>query len=643
MQSGKHSTRDRRYLRSFISITAVLLGLAFSSAGGAQQQASDGASAGGTAAPAPSTQGQKQDQSQNQNKEQNQSGKDAKKDPSKISSTPVPQTSSPGAPYDPGTVIQVHTRLVTLDIVATDAKGHAITDLQLKDFAVLEDGKPQQVRVFTFQHPVAPNPKVQLPTLPANVFTNIPRFHQSSAMNVILFDVMNTPITDQAYARGKVLHYLENMPANEPTAIYILGSKLKLVHDFTTDSPTLREAVQKTNIQSSLLLDSETDENPLPNAPNIPGAADAQIHLEQLRRTMRIDITLQALQTIAHALAGYEGRKNLIWISAAFPLTVDPNFTLDPATSADFDLMENHAGKVAKTAQVVTDSQVSIYPVDPRGLVGYSTFSAANGRAMSGPQLSNALLAESRRLTATHDTMNVLAENTGGKAFYNRNDIDKEIYDSVTDGSTYYMVGYYPENKKWDGKFRKVQVKVERPGVKLRYKLGYFASDPDPFLAKPSPKQRDRDLGEALSLDRPNSTSLFFAAGIIPPSEQTQNHVLINYAIAPHALMVNRGNDGLEHAEVECLAQAYNEKGKPVGTANVSTEQASMKPDTYQRVLQTGFPCRNQMDLPQGSYRLRLVVRDARTGMIGTSDAAVTVPALAALKPKDAKDEKKAQ
>ena len=462
-------------------------------------------------------------------------------------------------------------------------------------------------------------------------------------MNVILFDVMNTPLTDQAYARNKVLHYLDNMPANEPTAIYILGSKLKLVHDFTTDAAALREAVQKTNIQASLLLDSETEEDRLPNALNTPGSADAQMHLEQLRRSMRIEVSLKALQTIAQSLAGYEGRKNLIWISAAFPLSVDPNFTLDPSASADFDFMENHAGKVAKTAQVVTDSQVSIYPVDPRGLVGYSTFSAANGRAMSGPQFSNALQAESRRLTATHDTMNLLAENTGGKAFYNRNDIDKAIYDSVTDGSTYYMVGYYPENKKWDGKFRKVQVKVSRPGVKLRYKLGYFAFDPDPLLAKPSPKQRDRDLGEALTLDRPNSTSLFFAAGVIPPSEQTQNHVLINYAIAPHALSMNRGNDGLEHAEVECLAQAYNEKGKLVGTANISTAQASMKPETYQRVLQNGFPCRNQMDLPPGSYRLRLVVRDARTGMIGTSDAAVTVPALAALKPKDAKDEKKAQ
>lgn len=606
----------------------VSLCLAFSAHGGTQQ-ATDGTSATGTAASAPSS-GQQTSGSQPA-VSQPAGGQQA-----------AQKTTSLTSPYESSGVIQVHTRLVTLDVVATDAHGNAISDLKAKDFTVLEDGKPQSVRAFGFQHPIAPDPKRQVPALPPNVFTNIPQFPLGSALNVILMDVLNTPLADQAYARGKLLHYVDNMPPNEPTAVYILGSRLKLVHDFTIDHAALKEAVQATNIQSSLLLDGPEEEIPGAAGAAI-GAGDAQRNMEQLRRTMRIDMTLKALQTIAHTLAGYDGRKNLIWISAAFPLSIDPNFTLDPQSPTSFDDMENHSGKVAKTAQVMTDSQVAIYPVDPRGLVAYSTFSAASrGPGGGGREFGNALLAESRRLTATHDTMNVLAENTGGKAFYNRNDLDKAIYDSVTDGSTYYMLGYYPENKKWDGKFRKVQIKVNRPGIKLRYRLGYYASDPQPIAAKPNPKQRARDLGEALSLDQPNSTALFFAAGVLPPSAQTQNQVIINYSIAPRTLLVNPGNDGLEHAEVECLAQAYNEKGKPAGTANISTEQASMKPETLQKVLQTGFPCRNQMQLPAGSYRLRLIVRDARTGAIGTSDARVTVPPAVA-QTKAPQDTKKAQ
>ena len=124
---------------------------------------------------------------------------------------------------------------------------------------------------------------------------------------------------------------------------------------------------------------------------------------------------------------------------------------------------------------------------------------------------------ESHHLTASHDTMNLLAENTGGKAYYNRNDIDGAIRDGMNDGSTYYMLGYYPENKTWDGKFRKLQIKVGRAGVKLRHRLGYYAAEPQAIIST-NPKQRARDLANALTLDRPLSTGLFFEAAVMPPS-----------------------------------------------------------------------------------------------------------------------------
>src|SRR5260370_9091043 len=121
--------------------------------------------------------------------------------------------------------------------------------------------------------------------------------------------------------------------------------------------------------------------------------------------------------------------------------------------------------------------------------------------------------------------MNLLAENTGGKAFYNRNDLDKAIYDGVTDGSTYYLLGYYPENKKWDGKFRKVQIKATRGGVKLRYRLGYYAADPQPAEIKPNTNQLHRALGDALRLGGPPLTSPFFAAGECPPAPPRQTTI----------------------------------------------------------------------------------------------------------------------
>ena len=123
MQPSEQSRSDRRYLRSFVAITTVLLGLALSTTGGAQQQASDQASTGGTAASTTQNQSPKQEQTPSQSKDQNQpNGKVTKKDQSNVSTVPVPQVTSPSVPYDSGTVIKVHTRLVTLDVVATDSK-----------------------------------------------------------------------------------------------------------------------------------------------------------------------------------------------------------------------------------------------------------------------------------------------------------------------------------------------------------------------------------------------------------------------------------------------------------------------------------------------------------------------------------------
>jgi len=634
-----------RTLSSIICLVLLCIGFSAKANPGPQAPASNANST----ASSPE-QGQPTNQPQNNAQGTSQTGP-AAQTPAGSSSTPsqTPASASPSASggqgsavksvspnttYESGTVLQVHTRLVMIDVIASDDHGHAITDLKAKDFSLLEDGKPQTVRAFGFQHPVTPDPALKLPVLPPNVFTNLPLFPPSSAMNVILLDVLNTSLTDQAYARQKLLHYLDNMAPNEPTAVYIMGNELRMVHDFTNDHAALKEAVEKTKLESTLLAESPEDIIP-GSAGSAPGAGNAQREMEQTRRRIRIDKSLQALQTVAHALAGFEGRKNLIWISAAFPLTINPNISLEDDSEVNFDEVENHGQKVAKTAQILTDSQVAIYPVDPRGLATFSTFSAASaGPSGRNPSaFANSLAGDSRRLTAAHDTMNLLAENTGGKAFYNRNDLDKAIYDGVTDGSTYYLLGYYPDNKTWDGKFRKVQIKVNREGVKLRYRLGYYAADPQPVEIKPNLKQRDRDLGEALRLGAPISTSLFFEAAVMPPSPKNQNKVTISYAISPHSLQIKRGDDGLEHADLECVVQAYNEKGKPVNSV-LSTAQAAMKPETYEKVLKSGFPCRTQLELQPGSYQLRMAVRDSHTGLIGTSDGKVTVaPAVAEAKP----------
>jgi hypothetical protein len=276
------------------------------------------------------------------------------------------------------------------------------------------------------------------------------------------------------------------------------------------------------------------------------------------------------------------------------------------------------------------DAQIAMYPVDARGLMANSVFDASNpgrdkyGRSISRPgRLGAAISAENANLQNVHSTMQEMADRTGGRAFYNTNDIDGAIRKSIDDGSTYYTLAYYPENKNWNGKFRKIHVTVNKPGVKLRYRLGYYAVDPKAY-ANQAENQQAAAFALALDPDSPTATALLFHAMVIPPEAQKPNTVLVNFGVDPHAISFEQQADGLAHATVECTVQAFSAKGLLI-RGESSTIKAALKPETYARVMQETFPCQQAIDLKPGKYYLRLGVRDDNTGLIGTTAARVTV------------------
>jgi VWFA-related protein len=451
---------------------------------------------------------------------------------------------------------------------------------------------------------------------------------------------LNTTLPHQAYMREEMIRFLEKMPEGQPVAIYTLSSKLTLLQDFTSDPAVLKEAVKKFRGKSSVLMENPTggpEQELLPPgfADIMPAQALQSLMAFDAERTsfqmdIRIKTTLAAISGIARSLSGYPGRKNLIWISEAFPLNIDPNLEL---TGDVFAGTRNYGPEIAQAADAMLDAQIAIYPVDARGLPTPSFFQASNsGRDRMGRSISNnpqrlgtALSQDSAQLQAAHATMQEMADRTGGRAFYNRNDLDGAIKSGIEDGSTYYTLAYYPSNKNWTGKFRRIHVTVNQPGIKVRHRMGYYAVDPAVFVEQ-NKRQQASLFGEALSPDSPVSTGLKFQAGVLPPSEETKNKVLVNFALDPQAISFENQNDGLRHAMVDCVVQAYNAKGKYLKT-EASTINASLKPESFRRIMQTGFPCQQSIELPVGSYLLRLGVRDDRTGLMGTANAKVTVAA----------------
>jgi VWFA-related protein len=567
---------------------------------------------------------------------------------------------SPDSGYRSSTVLRYTTRLVVVDVIATDHKGNPVTDLKKEDFTLEEDGKGQQIDVFSFQTPAGTGPATAhvLPKLRPNIITNAPRYDVSRALTVLLLDGLNTETKNQVYARQQMVKFLEKLPVDQPIAVYALGTKLRLLQDFTSDPTVLKKAMMAMQMQSSPVLDdpSGIGGNNNPYAPGVleqmaalPNMLQAVQQFEQDNSTMqtdlRVQLTLSSLNALARTLAGYPGRKNLIWLTESFPLGNLANVIANASSStptvsnARSELNNrDYSVETAHTASILTDAQVAVYPVDVGALVGNQVYSnlgntdsngnylgrTASGRSPGGRRaMENELNRTGVQQLDAHSSMNDLADRTGGKAFYNRNDVENAIRATLDDGSTYYTLAYHPQNKEWNGKFRKISVKVHQSGVKLRYRLGYYALDPQAF-ARMEARERDLELGQALSLDFPVSTAVTFEARVFPPSEQTKNKVVVNYGIDPHAIVFESDANG-QHAEVDYALAAYSKAGQPV-KVEVQTLKTAFKPDVFEKIMRSYLPCQMQLQLPPGEYILRLGIRDDRTGLMGTITTSVTVP-----------------
>src|SRR5258708_5640580 len=212
-------------------------------------------------------------------------------------------------------VLRANTRLVVVDVVATDGKGQLLGDLKPGDLTMLEDGKIQKISNFTF-HPPGKTDVVLNSHLPANVVTNAPSF-QASSLNVLLLDTLNGDFAEQAYVKDQLLKYLSRAQFTRPIAIFALEDRLVLLHDSTTDAAVLKSAVEK--------FKPPARNN---NAETVQSRASAfSTHGDFHTNERDIATTLNQLNALAKTLAGYPGRKNLIWLSESFPINLFPDST----------------------------------------------------------------------------------------------------------------------------------------------------------------------------------------------------------------------------------------------------------------------------------------------------------------------------
>ncbi len=571
-------------------------------------------------------------------------------------------------------VLRKEIRLVLVDVVVTDKKGKPVRGLTKDDFALKEDSKPEEIAVFEWEGPTE-EPRPSPPPLPENVYTNRPEYHPPPGpLTIVLLDAVNTPQTDQVRMREEILQYLDShFTSGQRTAILALTDRLLVLQDFTADRDLLMAAVKKYTPKGSVLLgiresmtsrEEDQRRDLLRDVGSEYGAGDpalkaliedilqAEENFLAMTDKARMERTLAGLRALAQAVVGYPGRKNLIWVSAAFPSM----YAGDPYGRQQWSM----GGEMRRTAQLLQDARVAIYPVDPRGVKpafkpeSYREFKdrmdrAGRPKAFGGNPKASVPTASVRHpqynLVTSQMSMKTIADTTGGLAFYNRNDISNAVALALADGAAYYTLGYYPANKELDGKFRRIQVKLARKGLRLRYRKGYYATEM-PEAAEEAenkdgkvpegkgesgPEQRNaRQLRAALYHPLP-ATGLTFRAYVSPPEAaaraQVQEEIIkVEFWLEGGGLTFQPQGEGRQRIDLDFVLAAFTPQGVQVN--NVAQRfRRSLTPAEYQQALKTGMNYPMSIELEPGSYQLRLLVRDNPSGRLGRVDAPLRVAA----------------
>jgi VWFA-related protein len=587
-----------------------------------------------------------------------------------------PQASTP--PAAPPSSSQVETppvlrtaaRLVLLDVVVTDPQHAFVPGLKASDFTVLEDGKPQSVSGFAVHvPPAAPASAIPRPQLPPNQYTNFPFASQAPdrPVTIVLLDMLNTSGPDQQHARQQMIHFLKSLPLDRPTALFTLTSNLHMVQGFTGDSTTLVKAatdvLTKIPLLNSPEAQSEQEEigarqletmngptsvgpsgQPEPVGGFLPSSIptighairDAVVSQDNFQKVQRMALTVNALNVMARSVGGYSGRKNLLWLSGEFPVAFGPTLNpysetgaLNRSTAYDTNNQINdlrfETPPIELTSALLAAAQMAVYPIDVSGLsnpgtgldVSTATSSLSNSDLTNETQ--NANLRQTTTTWDVHEAMNDIARQTGGHAFYGTNDVNDAMSHAMDEGSSYYTLSYVPTNHDWNGKYRKLEVKVAHPKAQMTYRRGYYSVPEGHYTGD----RAAAAMASAMKFAVPVYTMLLLKVQVLPP-DATHKTVSIDYAVDARDIAFADGPDQRKVATLDFVATAWNKDLKLIAHQYDSTN-ASLRPEPFQRVMTTGIPFHQELNLEPGTYTLRIGVLDRTNQKIGTVDVPLTV------------------
>jgi VWFA-related protein len=551
--------------------------------------------------------------------------------------------SAPTADQEGKIKFRTQSILIQVPVVVTDKSGNHVHGLTKENFHVFENGKEQ--KISTFEEIVSTDKPLPVSATRPGEFSNLALSDQQPhTITVIAIDTINTPFLDQANGRRELIKFLaDNLNSGQVLALMIMTSRgIKVVQGLTGDTGQLIQILKKATGEvpetqglaqdEGLGVDAQVNSatGNLPDlsvgsngaGSNPQAAVNAFLSYPDtlyagFAQQRAIEETLNSFLGIAWSLSGVPGRKSLIWATGTFPFEISTPAQLPGG---------NLSPLYERTMQALTAAQISVYPVDIRGLVANSVNGSAVATAgfTAGGNTGRGTVQRNRDwvLQSSLMTLDTFADMTGGKAFYNTNDLASSFKRAADDGSSYYLAGYYLDTHNNNSGWRKLKVKVDKNDTEVRAREGFFVTN------------------TTMNPDNVRATDLTYALGT--PIEGTGVPVSLKWlgtsgdgAKKKTEFIVHMpadgvsiiGSNGQNHIDFDFAAAAYlvSKKAEKAALTIGKAVNANV-PDAQMASLRaSGIDMKNALELAPGNYVVRVVIRDTVTGKLGSVTAPLTV------------------
>ncbi len=518
-------------------------------------------------------------------------------------------------------VLRTQTNVVLVDVRVFDKSGKPVTDLQQSDFRVLEDGVPQTITSFSLEDVerlaqatgATERPQViDLEKLPPEV--NVAQVIQDHRLLVFFFDLSSMAPDELMRALKATSDFLkQRLTPADLIAVVTYTSSLRVVQNFTNDRDAL------TKVLHAMQIGEESSVLSAAGAVGEAGGTDAsgtEIVNQDLSDAFTPDETefnifntdekLAAIESLARMLRDVPGRKSVIHFSSGIQRTG----------------IENQA-QLRATMDAANQANVSLYTMDARGLAALPPGGDASTASPAGTAIysGSAVVSQVSSLQGSRETLASLAADTGGRTFYDLNDFGPAFEEVQRENSSYYLLGYTPSNTRSDGRFRRIRVEVDRPGLKVQARPGYFA--PKDFRQF-TREDKEVQLEQAMDLDVP-FVDLPFVVDTAYFRRPDKKFTIVLAAKIPGSQVAFLKKSGKHETEFD-FAWRVTDAQKHTVAALRDTLPVKMTDETYQEIVSGNLLYEGEITLPPGKYDLKAVVRENQGGKIGTFEEPLVVP-----------------